>query len=812
MINEELLKAREIQINSLPAKRLMEKLLPIESKAEEMSRRWFWELLQNASDYNESVDVQLHISDTQIVFKHNGVPFSSADVLNLISPDSNKDDVKIQTDNIGKFGSGLITTHFLSSILTVEGALKSKEGSNFKFMVALDRSDYIDKETIINSQQNSIKELLNQEKKSFNYQQGEFVNCFTYDLNRPFGSIDSKSYVAASINYILEMLPYTLAFMEKVQSISIYNTSKLISKFKSFSIKQATEKDGVLSFECEKNGKHETIKVLKLTSKRTSTVVILENESKIKPFPEKMTKLFCGLPLVGTEKTGMPLIVNSLNFKPTIEREGVNLSPNDKENRELMQESIDLFELLLKELVKRKCENIYEVLNIQTVFEGNEASQIWFKQTYIKEIRLKAEKHPIILNCEGEFIDLIKVKIPSNTQQEKFYDLTSVFNPSAIPSKNSFKQWAKILNFDLFPTIKYSLHHFLESLTKTKFINGFALHNNNNATQWLKEVIEFVEKQDNNLFNKYALLPNRENELKLKDDELYFGIDLPEDLIEINNELSSEIYQKLLLHTDFEAFGHILGHTKEIRVKNLCLRIDNAIKEKYSAVKGDTLLFIDPLRKLLKWYNTTKIGKETLKEYMPWFSRKRAILFLDTFNDNERDAALLIAQSGKMNALAELANSHISEEQIRLLLNKSVSLEKVLAMLQNEGLDVVTVIDDKTQINEQTGIKGEEIVYADLRKKFPEYSGYKVIWASKEGEAKYDFEVKKGNETIKYIEVKATSTSLSNSDNIPFFVRKAQWQFIDSEQANGKYLVARVFSTNSAHEVKYVTFYKTKLI
>jgi len=55
---------------SIPAKRLREKLLPLKSKEEQTAKRWFWELLQNASDYNQSVDVRLEITDNNLTFRH----------------------------------------------------------------------------------------------------------------------------------------------------------------------------------------------------------------------------------------------------------------------------------------------------------------------------------------------------------------------------------------------------------------------------------------------------------------------------------------------------------------------------------------------------------------------------------------------------------------------------------------------------------------------------------------------------------------------------------------------------------------------
>lgn len=95
------------QLRSIPAQRLIEKLSLLKNRISSAKKRWFWELLQNASDYNNTVNIRLVVSDECVTFYHDGAPFSLRDALNLISPDSNKQDDELHTDNIGKFGTGL---------------------------------------------------------------------------------------------------------------------------------------------------------------------------------------------------------------------------------------------------------------------------------------------------------------------------------------------------------------------------------------------------------------------------------------------------------------------------------------------------------------------------------------------------------------------------------------------------------------------------------------------------------------------------------------------------------------------------------
>lgn len=74
------------------------------------------------------------------------------DVLNVISPDSGKDDEKDESnkENIGKFGTGLVSTHILSSLMQVKGIFcKKDDNSLFEFAFTLDRSCFEDKTELI---------------------------------------------------------------------------------------------------------------------------------------------------------------------------------------------------------------------------------------------------------------------------------------------------------------------------------------------------------------------------------------------------------------------------------------------------------------------------------------------------------------------------------------------------------------------------------------------------------------------------------------------------------------------------------------
>ena len=87
-----------------------------------LGTRWIWELLQNARDVAlpQGVTVSIDASDSCLILKHTGRPFRNREVAHLIYHGSTK--AKEEGD-LGRFGSGFLSTHLLSPVVRVRGVL-----------------------------------------------------------------------------------------------------------------------------------------------------------------------------------------------------------------------------------------------------------------------------------------------------------------------------------------------------------------------------------------------------------------------------------------------------------------------------------------------------------------------------------------------------------------------------------------------------------------------------------------------------------------------------------------------------------------
>ena len=107
-------------------------LRALESKRERVVSRWVWELLQNARDVapgDQKLTATIQCTREHLTFCHNGRPFSPKEVAHLIYYGSTKYD---DTESLGQFGSGFLTTHLLSPTVNVSGQVADEKVFDFK--------------------------------------------------------------------------------------------------------------------------------------------------------------------------------------------------------------------------------------------------------------------------------------------------------------------------------------------------------------------------------------------------------------------------------------------------------------------------------------------------------------------------------------------------------------------------------------------------------------------------------------------------------------------------------------------------------
>jgi hypothetical protein len=773
-IQQELEHAREQQRLNIPAKRILEKIQGIPSDVEKLQRRWFWELLQNASDYNDEVSVELELYPDKVIFKHNGKPFRPIDTENLIAPDSGKDDKETRTeDTIGQFGTGFISTHVLSSHITVNGLLKSEQREEYhRFQFTLDRSGFTDKEILKHAITISSLES-NKSLQLSNYTPGSFDTIFTYDLTKNLPGIKQGQSVSAGLEYIYEVLPYTLAFMPKVKKVTIYNRNTSFVNYSGRSFTPQLEGTQFSVLIKTKNDDNANIieekRFFELQTEGDATVIVRVADKKILPYPEKLTKLFCSLPMIGTENFSSPVAINSGKFVPKTERDGIKLSNVDVINRSIISSATKAYQNLINNLVAQDVDGFYNVAN-WTYYTGEDSEKKWYSDNVITPLKNHLSTSKVVRTANSR-ITLNELKIPYFTQEESkrvqpldFYALCVSFMPELIPVEEDYIPWFRNIDFNVFKSCKFELKELLKQVEDLSNLSALK-QKIKDAEAWLIKLIEFTLAIDENFLDQFKIIPNQLGDFVHRKDDINYDDSLDPNLIEIYDVLSGKEYRKLLLHKSFEGISNLLPSTKTKKELDLTKAIDDGFSSIPESERSGNK-FQNGLKLMFKYIAECGKDEAELNSLFKWFSQKKPQLFIETIADDDRDKVLSIAQSGKLSSLSKLAESNLTTDELNTIssnVDEVVELAKILESVEggmNKLLQYAEMIrkdDEDFKFKLEIGERVEKVFNEALLNAGITSNCTKV---QHEGIGSHDFEIINSNNGKKfYIELKSYGKS-----------------------------------------------------
>jgi hypothetical protein len=340
---------------SIPAKRVMDHLQPILSKSNDLRQRWIWELLQNASDLGNNIKARFELNADRLKFSHNGNPFSLDEAYNLIMPNSTKDEETTNKKSvIGKFGTGFISTHILSRIIQIEGIIKDDK-QLYSFNFHLDRSKRNDKDFLIQSIKESEAQYQGNLEEIDNLPINEIQTSFTYQIDKTYSSWKGGEIVNAGINSLKELIPYVLSFRPQLAEIEVIDKRFIKTEltYKRVELECDIQDLKIIKTISQKNGKHIEDSLIGVIIEHTTEIAfpikkIDKNKFQLLSYPENCPLLFCAFPMIGTSDFNFPVIINSEKFLPNRERDGVEISNFDAENRDRLKEAKVAFLRLLE--------------------------------------------------------------------------------------------------------------------------------------------------------------------------------------------------------------------------------------------------------------------------------------------------------------------------------------------------------------------------------------------------------------------------------------------------------------------------------
>jgi len=538
---------------------LMESLR--KSQSTENSRRWIWELIQNAKDAsyeNDQISIKINIAavddDNEILeFSHNGQPFSVSNVSFLIEQVSNKDRTLTEDKRTtGKFGTGFLTTHLLSEKVDIRGVVKEKDEPYKQFNLMLDRSGK-NLESISESVKKSQEQLnkIIDNKKLFDFNQNEYNTCFRYNL-------DKKGMEVARLglkDFTMSII-YVLVFVKEIKKIEFehknicFKLDEEVIKVGEF-IKIYT----VLRID---NGeiKKRRLAVLQKNYTTIATEVNYKNGDIFFSKNIHMTpKLFCDFPLVGSEEFSFPIVVNNPFFTLNDPRTSIFLTDDENQNKVYVTEACELYLTLLREASKYNWKNMYEIARIRNIEDDECISKKCVKNLIINPLREEMMLIPIIDTNNGRKIPIqygneIHTRFPIGVSElisDELWELINKIIPDRIPIKEENSCWHRVIWNQ---KCKLTLKEVTEIVEANENIRRLEkIVREVNPINWLNHYYKIIaideEFKKEFISSCYKIIPNQNGKL-CSYSELYLDNQIDDPLKDILHDLGFDIRDMLV--------------------------------------------------------------------------------------------------------------------------------------------------------------------------------------------------------------------------------------------------------------------------
>ena len=507
-------------------------------------KRWIWELLQNAKDSiannpnRDTIRARILIDGDIVKFQHDGDPFTPDARLGLLYKYSED---KENAESTGRFGTGFLTTHCLSKIVSIESNMYGDDDEILGFSVTMYRDGTLEDELL---------DGLDKMRKSEVYWDEPFEwTTYTYHVNSESGH---RAILLGKENF-KENIAQTLLFCKEIASIELNDNGEITTVRRvsddglqaTFEIisGNSTTKRRFIHYSCKSYDADLTKKYKKERSIRLHIACEIDENKRILSTGDK-TSLFCVFPLVGIEtQIQMPVFVDSPDFEPDTERQSLILNGNnwDEEKDVITEVGINqrilglipyMYHTLLSYLSSEKYTGTYNLANgLKTVKEHLKLDKKWYSETIVSNMRAILSEFPIVKTKEEVFRRLsecVFVKENKEDKENALYALISDVYPEKVVIDN--RQWAHALWKDDSDALSvWGLNDFCEDIQSKEKLSGIVLSepaqnehgepcsSEQLALGWYNRFLKFVSEENELLMKDYALLPNMNGVFLKKD-------------------------------------------------------------------------------------------------------------------------------------------------------------------------------------------------------------------------------------------------------------------------------------------------------
>lgn len=550
----------------LTADKIRQILSKVMETPTQSSKRWVWELMQNAKDIPNrfgEVSIKIVLSENSLEFLHNGNPFSLKNIMGLIQQVSSKDSTNSNEEVTGKFGTGFISTHLLSRKISVKGFVLHNN-THRSFDIVLDRSGDSSEDLIpkIKDALEHISKIENDNlfpiKNNYESFRGElsFDTSFEYELL----SDKSKKWASDGVEDLVNTLPQTLVNLKKIKTVSVINKGVQ----ENYTKEEVFSRDGVTAYEVHITNKGSK-KFLSYGKDEITLAVEVESFNPISLIENfgQQPNLFRDFPLIGSEKFYFPYILNGHTFNPTEDRDSIVIHSEESkesiENRASIENAITVAQEFTQWLIENNAVNRH----ICAFSRRPELKQTWedYSKNWFTEIqtnwRNQLIEMPLFESADGGIINLKDGIIPEDGDSKElkleFYDIIKpIVSSNKVPKRDRLFDWLKILGpkSDKEQRENWNVELSKNAIDLAKIISGIGSKNSlleetelnsiDEVNSWLNNLYKYlISTQQTDLLSEYGLIPNQYGHFK-KLNELHIedpAKPIPDELLNVLDKL-----------------------------------------------------------------------------------------------------------------------------------------------------------------------------------------------------------------------------------------------------------------------------------
>lgn len=548
-------------LNKMYISNVRNRLRQLNEPTENDCKRWIWELIQNAKDSisqdpdKHSVDVKIVAKENEVIFKHNGSPFTAKAQLGLLYKYS---EGKVNnSESTGRFGTGFLTTHTLSKIVSIEGDVYANDNKELCGFSATMYRDGLDEPELLEGVEKMRKSMI-YTKELNNW------TTYTYHLKTP----QNINALKLGLKDFIQNIAQVMLFCKELNTVELNNNGEITTIVRKepkelsndiflseFEINNSTRK--FIHKYIEEHSDELTKRFKTDRNVRLMAAIEIDKENNLVE-NETAPSHFCVLPLVGSEKHIMPIYLNSPDFEPDSERESLILIGEDiladKEviseggiNRLILKKSTELYGSLVLYLSKSNFHKLYLLAKgLKRVPDFEKSfNKDWFEKEMILPYREVLKKYAIVETENGNQKlfnddDTPNIIIPQGNKEvrQKIYSLASELFPTNLPLEKYASNWA---------LLAWSDCRLFEKEDFCQFVADKQNASNLPSYDWLNKFLSFIKEEDETLLKKYALVPNSNGDLiSLEDETFAEGVELTEYMLGVLNNLGKDLKSSLL--------------------------------------------------------------------------------------------------------------------------------------------------------------------------------------------------------------------------------------------------------------------------